>query len=354
VFVFFIILKVYNLSYNLYMKIISGISLILGCFLGAGFVSGREIAFYFGRFGLSAVLSIVLTVILFFVLVLFFFFLSNKTQDYKEFSSVYFGRCSSVFNWLLSICILIISSSMLAGTRSLADSLNINESIFVLGTLILTFFVVLGNIQSLSKINTILMPIVIVIMLVACKKGMCDIESGNTFGAMINGSNYVFINIVTLGMFVLEIGHKYTTKEKIIISLLSSLIIGVMLFVICFSIMSNGLVGETMPNLILAENNRILYICMQIGIFFGLFTTLIANILILCNFLNKYIKSRSFSLLITIFLSFLLSSFGFEIIVGYIYSIIGVVGIVLILSVVFNKKGKGINPFPNQIIKRNL
>ena len=314
--------------------------MMLGCFFGAGFVSGREIAFYFARFGWASITSIVIATILFFVLIMFFFMLSNKCNNIDSFCQMYFGKVSKVVNWLLALCVLIISSSMLAGTSSLAEALNVNKVVFLIITLVLAFFAVMGNLQSLSKINMILVPVLIIMMLVVVSRsGDGEVGDGNIFEAIFSSSNYVFINIVTLGMFVLEIGSGYSKKEKLIISIATSIIIGVMSILICLAIIRSGLVEATMPNLELSRGNNMLYISMQICIYFGLFTTLVANILIFSNFLDRYIRKYPTSLAITLILSFMLSSFGFEIIVGYIYSVIGMVGIFMILGVLMpNKK----------------
>ena len=143
------------------MKIFSGICLILGCFLGAGFVSGREIAFYFAKFGMSSIVSIVVTTIIFLLLTLFFLFLSDKFHNFEAFCSCCFGKYSNIINSLLALSILIISGTMLAGTFSLADELNISNSILVFITMVITFLTVMGNAKSITKVNVFLVPFLI-------------------------------------------------------------------------------------------------------------------------------------------------------------------------------------------------
>lgn len=322
------------------MKVIAGVSLILGCFFGAGFVSGREIAFYFGRFGCWSILSIIVSVILFFLLTLFFFRLSDSSKSFSDFSVKYFGKASNIVNWLLCFCILIISSSMLAGTQSLAIALNINNQVFVAFTLFLSFLILIGNLKSLIKINLILLPVILIIMIIiSCNVGNKNINFGEGFGAIVSGVNYVFINIVTLGMFILEIGGKYTKKEKFYICVISSFVVGGLLVLLNFAIMRNGLVDDLMPNLTLARFNSFVYVIMQVCIYLGLFTTLISNVLLLANFVNTYIKNYILSVLVMLVISFILSFVGFKFIVGYVYSFVGVVGAFMILYIgVFSKK----------------
>ena len=97
-----------------------------------------------------------------------------------------------------------------------------------------------------------------------------------------------------------------------------------------------------MPNLKMVEETGFLYVSMQLCIYFGLFTTLISNTLILHNYLNKAVNNRVVSLMVVLFLSFLLSMFGFEVIVGYIYSFIGVVGVFIVLRVLLKKEKRNL------------
>ena len=327
------------------MNIISGVCLILGCFLGAGFVSGREIACYFSQYGNFAYISIVIAVGLFFTLVMFFFMLSKDTCSVGNFSKSYFGKFSGFANFMLMLSVLIVSSSMLAGTLSLAECLNINKYVFVTITIVLTYFIVIGNVKMMSKINSIVVPVLIAIVAIV---STINIGQGevcvNAFQSIFSGINYMFINIVSLGMFLLEIGCRYTRKEKVLISIISSVIVGVLLVLATTAISSNNMVSEIMPMLKLAECNKVLFFVTQISIYFGLFTTLISNVFLLGNYVNSHVGNYKLSVAISIALSYILSLCGFDIIVGFVYSIIGVFGIALVISVCIkehrNKKSR--------------
>ena len=87
------------------MKVFACVFMILGCFMGAGFVSGREVSAYFSKFGSCSVYSIILVTILLFVLILFFLLLSRKTDSFESFARLYFGRFHIIANWLLAFCV---------------------------------------------------------------------------------------------------------------------------------------------------------------------------------------------------------------------------------------------------------
>lgn len=320
------------------MRVFAGVCMLLGCFLGAGFISGREIASYFSKFGNQSIWGVVIATILLFIFTLFFLILSNKTNSFDKFSRYYFGKCDKVANIFMAICVLIISSSMFAGTISLAETFNVNKFLFVIITFILSFLIVKGNINSLSRLNIIIMPLILIVVIVATNTS----ELARTFDSSVilsiaSGSNYIFINIVSLGLFLLEIGYKYTRKEKLLIALISSIIIAVMLFLINNAILCENYIYDVFPNLSMSINNPLLYVLMQISIFFGLFTTLISNVFILSNYINKLIKNYQVSILLSLTSSLLLSFFGFATIVGYIYWFIGLVGVIMIFSVLIKK-----------------
>lgn len=322
------------------MRVLAGVCMIMGCFLGAGFVSGREIASYFSKFGKSSIYGIVVAVLLLFSLILAFLFLSSKVHSTRNFCKYYFGRCGNLIYFLMSICVLIVLSSMFAGTISLGQTFHINSHLFVALTLILAYLIVVKNLDTFQNVNLFLIPFVLVMVCIVVwgNMGGCDF-AGNIVYSMASGGNYVFINIVSLGMYLLEIGHKYTNKERWLVAIISSVIIGVMLYFINSAILHNMLIDDVFPTLTLAGRSSVLYVCMQISIFFGLFTTLISNAIIFNNYISNVISSRYLSSFVTLSLGLILSSFGFATIVGYIYWIIGVIGGILIVGIILKEKG---------------
>lgn len=320
------------------MKVLSCICMLLGCFLGAGFVSGREISSYFSRFGNQSIWGIIVATILLFLFIWFFLKLSDKTRNFDKFSKFYFGKFDYFASFLMAISVLIVISSMFAGMLSLAETFEINSIIFVATSALLSYFILKGSLKSLRNINMVLMPFLLIVLVVTTfmKIQPSDYNS-NIIMSIASGGNYVFINIVTLGLFLLEIGYQYTNKEKIIISILSSLLIGLMIVIINNAILCSGSVYEIFPNLALASKNQILFLCMQISIFIGLFTTLISNALILTNYLNNFTRNNNLSIVICICLALILSQLGFEIVVGYVYWIIGLIGIIMVSGVLIKK-----------------
>lgn len=316
------------------MRVLEGVCMLLGCFLGAGFVSGREVASYFSRFGCMSILAIIVCVILMFLLMLFFLFLSKTKHKGFYFVDSYFGGVSGGIRLLISVSVLIVISSMFAGTMSLAETFGVNKILFMLFTILFAFLIVMGNVKSLANINIILIPLLILILFWVCLEPISfDFFTSNSASAIISGGNYVFINIMSIGLFLLEIGGEYNRKEKVLISAITTFVIAIMLVLVNNAILTNKCIDDTFPVLSLITNSRTLYVILQSAIYFGLFTTLISNVFVLSNYVNVYLKNYKISVILSLVSGVLLSFIGFKFIVGYVYWIIGLIGFVVVVWV---------------------
>ena len=143
----------------------------------------------------------------------FFFCISNRVRSAEEFIAVYFNKSKCFVECLFSTCVLIITGSMFAGTYSLADSLVLNKWVVMLFTIVLTFFIVTHNVQGLERINIFLVPGLVIVLI--CTMSIGDIEingSRNAFSGIISGGGYVFVNIVSLVLLIIDIGYKVRHK----------------------------------------------------------------------------------------------------------------------------------------------
>ncbi|MBE5757757.1 MAG: hypothetical protein E7345_02360 [Clostridiales bacterium] len=307
--------------------------MLLGSIVGAGIASGREVAFYFSRFGVYSYLAIFLTVIILAFLMLFFFKLSNNSKGFSSFIDGTFYKGKKFIKGLFLISLIIFSSAMLSGTFEIGKMLNIGGGVVALVTVILCV-VSIKNIHVLSSVNFILFPFLIVfICIVCCTNNSILLTSNNMILSITSSIIYPFINIVSLGMFIIEIGYRYTKKEKIWAVIISSFIVFLLMIFINNSILSNGVVEDVMPLVSIAKlKGNCVYTLMIIFVWIGLFTTLASNIFVLKNSISLNV-SESFKSVILLLMCLSLCCFGFEIFVNYVYCFIGVVGFVFVLGV---------------------
>ena len=333
------------------MQILILTFMMLGCFLGAGFVSGREIASYFSRFGEYSILAIILAGILLFVLIYFFLWLSNRTNAFYKFIAFYFGKFGNIINVLFALSLFILTSSMIAGSMSIADAFHCSPYLFAILTIVCSYLIVVGNEKLISKINVILVPIIIItIVAVYGIEFDVNVGYGNLFLSLFQSVNYVLINIVTLGLYILQIGHKYSGRQKLFAAILTSGIITILMLICNSEIIGNNLVDDAMPMLTLSNNiSSVLGILSGVMIWCALLTTIVSCVYLLANYLHSFIRNYKLCVFIILLAGLMCSVFGFSFIVNYIYAIIGVVGLVLVLTVA--KKEKEI--FIAKISKKN-
>ena len=314
------------------------IVMVLGCFLGAGFVSGKEISTYFSVFGKYSNLGIVLATLLMFFLIYFFFRLSTKTNTFDKFVTMYFGKAGILINWLFALCLFVLTSSMFAGSLVIAKTINTNSIIFALITAVCCYLVVVGNVDVIQKISLLLVPIIIIVICYVCGfPHSLNITNGEPLLCAISSTNYVFMNIVTLGLFILEIGHSYSRKQALVISAMCSILIGLLLFICNNAIIRTHVENSSMPILTLASTKGFfVWIVSAITIWIGLFTTIISCVFVLGNFVNNYISNYKLTIILIIIMAMLCSNFGFDFIVGYIYWIIGFVGFFVVVKVILD------------------
>ena len=321
------------------MKILSLAFMLLGTFIGAGFVSGREIARYFSIYGIYSYFGIVISIISLALLMIFFFSLSHKVNGFSGFINVYFGKCNKVVSWLFSISLIIFSGTMMAGCGEISTNIHINNYAIILLTIILCFVVVMKSTRGLSLFNLILLPLLLVFLIsVTFSKNIFvyDIHFQGAF--LFDSIFYVFINIVTLGIFIIEIGNKYTKKECVLSVVISIFVIFGVILIVNNAIQLNGLQYNSMPILYLSKlKGTVVNIIMTIFVWIGLFSTLASNVYVLKSILPINV-SDNLKCFIVLILSVVLGFVKFDIFVNYIYLIIGFIGILLVILTLNGKK----------------
>lgn len=324
------------------MRVFSLVFLILGCFLGAGFISGKEVAAYFSIFGKYSICGVIVLAILIFLLLIFFLNLSNKVDSFKSFVKVYFGNRAELLNFLFAFTMLIFIGSMMAGNYVLAESFKINKFVLILITLVLAYIFVNGKAKMLSAINSILMPIIICVLLYLSFSLEWGVGNDSSLPiALFSAVNYGLINIVPLGIFIIDIkGDRGLSKKEIfLVSLIVSVIVMLLLFVYNNSIILNDLVYSSMPILELAKGSgKILEVLTSVSLYLGMLTTLISCVFVLANYINGYLKNYKHSTMLSLFLGLIVSFFGFNTIVNYVYALIGLIGLYVVLSVIIKEK----------------
>ncbi len=319
--------------------------IIIGTFIGAGFVSGKEIYNYFSRFGILSIFMIVLATFLFYFFVKICLSVGRQINDRNNYYSECFGRAGSIFKLVLLIANLILVGSMLAGSFEVFSMWLKKEIAYILvvALMLLALYLIKRNFISVfSKINTLLIPLLLSLILVVCiiYLSKCDYIVLNTntsiFKATFSLIDYVCFNLLTVGVFLIEIGGNYSQNQINKASLISSLIIGVFLEIIAITLfIANSLVASVaMPLVTISFSiSKVVGILMQLAVFIGLFTSLISISFVSFNYINDKVQNKILTSLIVFVIGVLISLLGFSFIVVNLYAVMGGLGLIFLISI---------------------
>lgn len=153
------------------MSILKVVFVIIGTLIGAGFASGQEIYTFFFSYGLNGILGIIISsaIIGFTIYKTFKMTEKNNIKNYKEFLNFFIKneKIKELINSIINIFIFVSFFIMIAGFGAyLKQEINLNSFIGsgILG--IICFILFKTNINGIVKINEILIPILISVVLV--------------------------------------------------------------------------------------------------------------------------------------------------------------------------------------------
>ena len=311
-------------------SLLFSIFLIVGSVIGSGFSSGKEMVVYFARFGKYSYLYILITCVLF--VFVFYILLNNAGKAEKRLKKSYILNLINIF-----IC-FIFASSMFAGLKSLiSDYGTIIYIVLCIFLIISCLFVTIIGLNSLQKINLILMPVIIIIffiVLIYCSslEAILGVYNSTKLGIFFSPL-YVILNTSTAGIVISQSGKKLTKKQTWIASIVSTAILSVFLLFGNFILQRNFHSFQLdMPFLYLVKTSSILTFFMKFVIFVGCITSLFSLCLTLKISLNVIVKKEISTVLITVFVPFVISEFGFSEIVSIFYPIASVLGIYILFD----------------------
>ena len=152
------------------MDILKVVFVIIGTLIGAGFASGQEVNTFFFSFGVKGLIGIILssTIIGIIIYKTFKIIYKNNINNYKEFLNCLLKneKINNITNSIINIFILVSFYVMIAGFGAyLQQELNLNSIIgsSILAILCLVLFKT--NVNGLVKVNELLIPILIIIVI---------------------------------------------------------------------------------------------------------------------------------------------------------------------------------------------
>ncbi|MDO5556979.1 MAG: hypothetical protein Q4G05_01865 [Clostridia bacterium] len=202
---------------------------IIGTIIGAGFASGKEIEIFFIDYGVIGIIGLLITsaVMSLIVYKILKIVENKKIKNYEQFLEETCNLKSSNTNMLkdiikciMNIFLLVTFFAMTSGFSSFFKQefgipMIISSIVFV----ILCYITLLGNINGVVKINTVLIPFLILYILFLGLKNMPNISFGATReikqGWMFSSLLYASYNSLMLIPVLIDLKKYYEGKKNI-------------------------------------------------------------------------------------------------------------------------------------------
>lgn len=338
-----------------YGNVVSGIKIAfvyVGTVIGAGFASGQEILQFFTVHGRRSVFSILLAALLFVwvgIRVLKMGF-ELRARSFRDTVRLVFGSLSPFVNAYLLLAMTMVAAAVLAGAGALLEEY-IHIPIYTgtaITAVIVGVFVAFG-LKGIFAINAWIVPVIVtfnvLIFIYSLIIGDCTFEVMPVFDVTAldiikTGISYASFNIVLAIGVLTSVGSEVEDSRVLNIGgVLGGVILGVML------LMGNYALIRCVPKVYEFEV-PMLYIVQRMGPFFGaafvavmwgaILTTLVANVFsVACAASDIFKLPMRMALFVTLIVCAVLSLIGFSRMVAFIYPLLGMMGFIVILMMLF-------------------
>lgn len=340
------------------MKVLKVASVYGGLILGAGFASGREIVAFFVAYGYMGIVGLVLSGIIFsFVgFAVMDICMREEIDSYNHFIKKTMGnKLGTVMESLSMVFIFVLLCAMLAaGGAVFRQIFGTADTIGVLIIAVLCFITILFDLQGFIKINTLLIPILVVggmtigLYSISQQPSLSFLE-GERNPAWIRGaiiySSYNIIAAITILCELRKLGiDRKTAKLGSILGGIFMTALGICLAVALY--MHYPATTTEIPVLtIVSQYGSFMYILYFIILFTAIYTTAIGNAFSLVNYLKARTTLNSLLIKALILkIAVIFAHIGFSNFISTVYPVFGYVGLFKILIItlffVLQKKGR--------------
>lgn len=319
-------------------KCLLTISLILGTVIGSGFSTGKEIVVFFSRFGWFSFLFVAASFFLFYFGLLFLLTKGQKRLQNK--------KRDSVTLWLMFACSLVFSASMFAGVESCCGGVSFGIRVLLYASvLFLSFLACFKKLSFLSKINAVLIPCLLAIILAFFLFNLPNLSHISLptqnvglglFGGGLFCVLYFVLNVSLPSVVIAESGKELTKKQAKLVSFVASLVLSVFIFLINLLIVCNYEVAPfAMP--ILALSKGVFAFLLRFVVLVGCLTTLLSDIYISSSVCKNFNLGDAITVSLCVGLPLGLSLVGFSHIVSWLYPVASLIGIFLLFQIFLQK-----------------
>ena len=313
---------------------------ILGTTIGAGFVSGKEIANFLGVYGNFAYLIAFLFGIIYYFTIMLFY----KCADSKIITN------DKWFDYIILFTQFISLSAMIAGLNSLLTDYFGTQTLFYI-LCVICFIIILCGLKGLTNSNLLLMPIVLVFILylgyiALSSNTQFNIETTNSTPTKIFSYFFIYLGLDLLSCYPIcaVLSDKQSKKQKVLSAIIVATSIFSLITCYLFSVLNRGsnyaYFDLPVLHFIIDHNDKLfLFTCFIVGI--GIVTTLLSNGFVIYDTSKKLWDKNGFIIFLSLFCgAYIISFFGFSNIVEFLYPLIGVTGLFLISILIYRLRQK--------------
>lgn len=319
---------------------IKAIFVIIGTIIGAGFASGQEIYSFFNVYKENGIIGIIISSIL---IGLIIYIVLKKSSDlniksYNELleQSKISDRIKIILKVIINIFLLMSFYIMVAGFSAyFKQELNIPNIITASIISLICYITFMKNIDGIANINTIIIPVLILIILgLGLKSDLpgtidnIDITNIKLSGNwLLRAIEYASYNSILLIPMLISL-KKYTIKNEKKVSIVSTIIFFILSIIIYFIMFNiNGLENIEIPLVYIANQHGKTYsIIYSVVIIVAIYTTMIsAGYGFLNNCTKKQNNFKILAAFICIFAIFI-SNLSFSKLVNLTYPVFGILG----------------------------
>ncbi|MCS1352682.1 hypothetical protein [Mechercharimyces sp. CAU 1602] len=322
---------------------------IIGTTIGAGFASGREIWEFFGSYGTDSSSSIFLAMTLFWAVSIIVLYISwrYQTKNYSEVLIHVMGeKLARVFDLFILVFLLISTLVMVAGSGATFQRFS---GSFLFGSVLLgiaVMIVLLYDVKGLISMNTVLMPILTVILIVVCVQFLQSppldatlaSEESSKMPMWPSAITYAAFNILSLLAVLSTMGSQVRHSGEIwLAGFISTCCLSLMAVLYNQSLLQvESLIPQyDIPLFALMRDYSSLWVYMiSLVLWLAIYTTAVSNVHGVVHRVGKYVPLPHWMIGMFIFIMLIpLSQLGFSTLVQVIYPLYGVLNLFLLSTI---------------------
>lgn len=302
------------------INVLKIVCILVSSTIGAGFATGREIVVFFDCNERILPLYIILFMFSFSIMTLSLMFLGKIISK----GSLLFRA----YDMYLVVCGVLMSGCLLSAIRTMGNTYGtIFGIILSICTLLFAIFINIRGLKSFERLSVVIVPCILLLFFIILKINNLGLNNQNVSN-ILSPINYSAMNLGITGYILADVGRKYSIREQVWGAIVSSIIIGGIIYFIRSSLYGLNFEYSDMPIFMLASSRGGLYtIFYNILLYLSILSTLICTLSPSTNIMIK--RKTNFTLITVIAMLISLISFGFA--VKYIYPIIGLLGGVFIM-----------------------